>query len=117
MGTATIFGYVWVIISGIAGSFLLSNFLGEKTGISLAVPWLQLLPPLSLYTFLWDMAEYAFQASYDNVAGMGMSDIVWKWNADGMRESARFCRTQCVSNYYGQIMLILFFEWIAFMAI
>lgn len=97
--TATVVGYLYVFGSGLLSRFFFENFVVDLDTSRRVIIALQIIPPFATYRGLWEFAQYSFQAVYTGTKGMQWSNLNDEKN--GMSD----------------VLIILFVEWIVFMAL
>ena len=70
--TATIFGYIWILGSGIFAANIMSTFIDEARKW---VPAIELIPTFGIYRGLYEMSQYAFRGQYRGGKGLTWSNL------------------------------------------
>ena len=70
--TATIFGYIWILGSGIFAANIMNTFIDEGRKW---VPAIELIPTFGIYRGLYEMSQYAFRGQYRGGKGLTWSSL------------------------------------------
>ncbi|CAG9467760.1 unnamed protein product [Pedinophyceae sp. YPF-701] len=91
--TALTLGYLWVIVSGFLGTYMMTTFIERERWFT---PIIELIPAFGAYRGLYEFAEYAFRGTYANLPGLRWEDL-----SDD-------------NNGLGRVMYVFVLEWIVF---